>query len=117
MDDKREREAFEAWFARHAMPLYGAHEYLPMWLAWQASRLLDSPAQGAVAEQPGWRPIESAPRDGRLINVRGGVAHWRNDCWWTLTGEQWPGRPIQWEVTHWYPLLDALPAPPTGEGG
>jgi len=63
-----------------------------------------------------WQPIETAPKDGTIIIVRGGVAYWRERTshwdgaagWWTIAGFDWPGRPIQWEVTHWMPL----PEPP-----
>lgn len=51
-----------------------------------------------------WQPIESAPKDGTYILVHGGVAHWYNDQWYTLTGEVYPGKPIQWDVTRFMPL-------------
>jgi NTP pyrophosphatase (non-canonical NTP hydrolase) len=66
-----------------------------------------------------WRDIATAPRNGRLIIVPGGVAFWRaggvpgipdEGAWCTITGEAWPGRPIEWPVTVWMPLPDA----PTG---
>lgn len=67
-------------------------------------------------QQEGWRPIETAPRDGTMILVHGGIAHWRErnnhwegpSGWYSLTGFDWPGRPIQWDVRHWMPF----PAPP-----
>ena len=55
-----------------------------------------------------WQPIESAPRDGRTIIVDGGIAYWRSGGWWTLTGVDWPGRPIKWEVKHWMPFPEQL---------
>lgn len=55
-----------------------------------------------------WRGMDSAPRDGTVFIVPGGVAHWHNGYWKTLTGYPFPGRPIEWEVKHWRPL----PAPP-----
>ena len=59
-----------------------------------------------------WQTIESAPRDGRKIIVDGGIAYWRErnnhwdppSGWWTITGFDWPGKPIKWEVTHWMPF-------------
>ena len=72
-----------------------------------------------------WKPIDSAPKDGTVVIVPGGIAHWRVspspidqmknvEGWWTLTGEEYPGRPIEWEVTHWMPLPSP---PPVGEEG
>jgi hypothetical protein len=62
----------------------------------------------AALEATQWQPIETAPKDGRVILVYGGIAHWyfNNDGgeWRTLTGEQWPGKRINWLVTHWMPL-------------
>ena len=58
----------------------------------------------------GWQPIETAPKDGTTIIVSGGIAHWHEGAWKTLTGYEYPGRLIQWKVTQWMPL----PAPPEG---
>jgi hypothetical protein len=63
-----------------------------------------------------WREIETAPKDGTVIIVPGGIAYWRErrnhwegpGGWYTLTACDWPGRPIQWEVKVWQPL----PEPP-----
>ncbi len=57
-----------------------------------------------------WMEISTAPKDGTIILVSGGIAYWREkeQAWFTLTAEAYPGRPIQWEVTHWMPL----PNPP-----
>ena len=61
-----------------------------------------------------WQPIETAPKDGTLIIVHGGVAYWRERLnhwetagWYTITGIDYPGRPIQWEVKDWMPLPPA----------
>jgi len=43
------------------------------------------------------------------VIVRGGIGYFYSGKWFTLTGEAWPGKIIQWEVTHWMPLPD----PPT----
>lgn len=48
------------------------------------------------------------PTDG-LVIVQGGVARWNGTEWRTMTGYEYPGRPIQWEVTHWMPM-PTLPA-------
>jgi hypothetical protein len=69
---------------------------------------------------PEWKPIETAPKDGSPIIVSGGIAYWRERlnhwegpaAWYTITGVNYPGSPIQWEVRHWMPL----PAPPATEG-
>lgn len=74
----------------------------------------------------GWRPIESAPRDGTIflaINARGnmtgfnhrfvysdklpeGSEKWAEDAGWREVGKDWPSYP-----THWMPL----PEPPEGK--
>ena len=51
-----------------------------------------------------WQPIETAPRDGTIIIVKGGIAHWYNEAWRTLAGVEYPGHSIQWEVEYWMPL-------------
>lgn len=63
-----------------------------------------------------WKTIDSAPKDGTLIIVPGGVAywrerlnHWETEGWYTITGFNWPGKPIQWNVKHWMPLPLAPP--------
>lgn len=57
-----------------------------------------------------WQPIETAPKDGTQILIPGGIAYWRADVdgWYTITAVEWPGLPVQWNVTHWMPL----PEPP-----
>lgn len=57
-----------------------------------------------------WQPIETAPMDGTPVLVFGGIAYWRADAhaWYTITGSAYPGRVIEWPVTHWMPL----PTPP-----
>ncbi|MDQ2987413.1 MAG: DUF551 domain-containing protein [Armatimonadota bacterium] len=44
------------------------------------------------------------------VLVPGGIAYYWDDCnvWYTITGFNYPGKPIQWPVTHWMPL----PEPP-----
>lgn len=44
----------------------------------------------------------------QTVIVHGGIAYCNGKTWYTLTGEQYPGLPIQWIVTHWMPL----PEPP-----
>ena len=53
-----------------------------------------------------WRPIDTAPTDGTMVIVEGGVAWFRDGCWRTITGEEYPGRPIEWEVRYWMPFPD-----------
>ena len=67
--------------------------------------------------QPGpWRlDMASAPRDGTVFLVPGGIAHYYEGVLYTLTGEVYPGRPIQWECWAWMPMPKA--PPPAQEGG
>lgn len=67
----------------------------------------------ALAER-GWRPIESAPRDGTYVLLTDNrcnpchlIARWKFDRWW---GQATPsGKSIIWtDATHWQPL----PEPP-----
>lgn len=61
-----------------------------------------------------WQPIETAPKDGTIILVPGGIAYWPPlfNEWRSITAEPYPGRPIEWDVRYWRPL----PAPPEAEG-
>lgn len=58
------------------------------------------------------------PEIGRIVLVDGGIAVFRRDPdrpegkWFSLTAFDWPGSPIQWEVTHWMPLPDSPPELP-----
>jgi len=49
------------------------------------------------------------PEPFTCVIVAGGVGLWTGVKWNTITGYQWPGQTIAWEVTHWMPL----PQPPT----
>lgn len=60
--------------------------------------------RAALAASSGWQPIETAPRDGTPILIPGGMAIWSNGGWQSITGIAYPGRPIEWPVTHWMPL-------------
>jgi len=77
-----------------------------------------------------WQPIETAPKDGALIDVwakypNGGYRYtnvqWRqpeydridgHQCWceydWHTTYDDWYWSEIEYEVTHWMPI----PEPP-----
>lgn len=60
---------------------------------------------------PQWIPVsERLPHSRDMVIVQGGVGYYDASTlgWYTLTGFDSPGKPIQWEVTHWMPL----PAPP-----
>ena len=51
---------------------------------------------------------ERLPEGDTTVIVQGGIAHRYNGQWRTLTATDWPGKFIQWEVTHWMPLPDPL---------
>ena len=45
------------------------------------------------------------PDKGKTVIVDGGIARYMGEgLWLTVTGIEWPGRPISWDVTHWMPL-------------
>ena len=44
------------------------------------------------------------PEDHKWVLVDGGIGYIRQGEWWTITGERYPGKLIQWPVTHWMPL-------------
>jgi hypothetical protein len=50
-----------------------------------------------------WQPIATAPKEGNII-VSGGIAHWYKNAWHSLTGFDYPGRPIEWPVHVWMPV-------------
>lgn len=79
------------------------------WLDWVADHGETALRElAALRAQTEWRPIAEAPRDGTVIIVSGGIAHWHDGGWWSLTGVDYPGRPMAWEPTHW----QSLPPPP-----
>jgi hypothetical protein len=65
----------------------------------------------AARSQVDWCPAEQPPADAVMVLVKGGVAHRRDGRWWTVTGEEWPGRPIEWDV-HWWAPMPSPPAEP-----
>lgn len=78
-------------------------------------RVLAARLSGMAADT--WQPIETAPKDGRLIwafNTHDATrAPWQYECMWSGTewyhglGNSWPRRP----PTHWREL-PAAPEPP-----
>lgn len=77
-----------------------------------------------------WKPIETAPKDGTLIRVKGnegpyGVTSWEGEALWHIPtnwnkkSATWcsEGKAVLWlagyRPTHWQPL----PAPPEQEDG
>ncbi|TCM21523.1 hypothetical protein EDF56_101187 [Novosphingobium sp. PhB165] len=66
-----------------------------------------------AATQPGWQPIETAPKDAPfgtwIIGCRAGQPEsvgpvtWRNGFWFQTDGERW----IENWLTHWMPLPSA----------
>lgn len=73
--------------------------------------------QLARMEPVGWRPIETAPKDGTIIDlwVRPyiGIAYRACDYWWLESAGVWRTHvrrdiPLRCKVTHWRPV----PTPP-----
>ena len=62
---------------------------------------------------PQWTPTsEKVPDNGRTVLVVGGIAYYdyEKKVWMSLTGIDWPGREITWDVDCWTDL--PLPNPP-----
>jgi len=73
----------------------------------------------------GWQPIETAPKDGTIIDLWAVSKHKKEGlrvagCWWSIDMKGFPIRrkkiwvgfpydPMKWEPTHWMPE----PAPPS----
>ena len=69
----------------------------------------------------GWRPIESAPKDGTQIilgyNYEGYLFNCSDGRWTDHNGGGWV-RSCMFQPTCWMPLtLPSLPSPPQAEGG
>jgi hypothetical protein len=67
------------------------------------------------ALEPGWRPIESAPKDRSIILLGG--AGWRTTGWYDDTRGEWYQMGEHWTDSHGGPLPSPtywlpLPAPP-----
>ena len=118
-----ERAAFEAWhneyrtqeLVRRDDTYYNTHARC-RWEGWQA-RAIES------ALQPGWRDVETAPKDGTQYLACDGKKMWtRNqppNCYagdweWNQNRTQWRGHADGLNPTHWMPLPEALEA--GGEG-
>lgn len=105
-----QREEFEAWFVKAYHPAslqpmeHGCYLNLGAGMAWDAWQA----AQAAQAAQPGWRTIESAPKDGTRVLIKADctvVAGWQNvfdDTFgWVVINDVWVPEHI---ATHWQPL-------------
>lgn len=47
------------------------------------------------------------PEPHKTVIVEGGVAYHDGKTWFTITGEEWPGKAIQWPVKYWMPMPEA----------
>lgn len=88
-----QRKLFEKWAEENGITT----TMVFCWQAWQA----------AIAAQ--WQPIETAPKDGSVINTyrkcRGQIfifaAYFKNGDWFCLDDDDMPVMP---HPTHWMPL-------------
>ena len=112
-------EEFHKWLETHARRTLGVErdqnwsfsiaDIHAAFLAGKASR-------GDV--QGGWISVaDSRPGHCQVVLVCGGVAYYKHDSaeWFTISGEDWPGKKIQWEVKHWMPLPNPPSNSPKGE--
>lgn len=61
-----------------------------------------------------FHPDDAIPMETVIIS--GGIGYRKDGRWYTLTGQDSPGRPIEWEVTGWTPMLFAPEAPASCDG-
>lgn len=96
---------FQEWY--DSLPVALPHGHMKqMRMAWDAALASRADVHG------GWISVaDSKPGHCQVVLVCGGTAYYKHDSaeWFTISGEDWPGKKIQWEVTHWMPL----PNPPS----
>lgn len=64
------------------------------------ARIIDEETQ-----RPEWIECsERMPEEQTTVLVDGGIGYWNGEQWRSLTQQPYPGRIIEWEVTHWLPL-------------
>ena len=115
-EQDKQRGPFEAWWNREVIssvtgeidrPLWGDIDKESSLVIWQAAL--------SHAAQAKWQPIETAPKDGTLIDlwypIRGRITNRR----WYRKNKFWGGEvgkfdriaTLDEEPTHWIPLPDA----------
>jgi hypothetical protein len=60
-----------------------------------------------LKEASQWIGVEERlPEFYKTVIVEGGIAYLNkdNDLWYSVSGINYPGFPIKWEVTHWMPV-------------
>ena len=65
----------------------------------------------ALLQQLQWRDVrEELPPVNETVLVHGGIAYFNrlSGQWMSLTANDYPGKPITWDVTHWM----HVPQPP-----
>lgn len=128
IDINKEREAFEAWhvqFCSRYPELASRHGFgddRKAAAAWMArAALADDDVRRDAEAHPvaaTWQPIESAPRDGRTILLRG-HRHRISDGYWLKEAYDgngaWVWAYVRSEPTHWMPHPSAPKSPAESE--
>lgn len=60
-----------------------------------------------ISNTPRWISVKDRmPAKWERVIVEGGIGYYWDECngWYTVTGFNEPGKPIQWHVSHWMPI-------------
>lgn len=108
---QRAYETWAAYLGEASRWAHGEDGYKRAWTAVEQACAV--PAEAGQSEA--WVSVEERlPEYGVVVLVDGGCAYYDGSRWMSCVCEV---RPIQWEVTHWRPMLRLPPPPKTSEGG
>jgi hypothetical protein len=106
----------QRWYIRRSSPSWASVDDYVSFTPEQVADILANAFDRLSPQEEGWRPIESAPRDGTPI-----ILGWHHPIkGWAWNRGAWHGRGwakvggSQQPPSHWHPL--AAPPPPAGDG-